>query len=127
MSIPSLYPYYSRSNNPSKLGSSFCRILYFICDDLKYHLSDTFRRHIHLKLCSISRELNMIFGLQMMMQVIAFHIFTVQIIYQCYVTMIADFTHEKLLNLLSIYFWIIIIIIKMIILNYICERICNKV
>ncbi|XP_011705027.1 PREDICTED: uncharacterized protein LOC105460296 [Wasmannia auropunctata] len=58
--------------------------------------------HIHLELCSISRQLNTIFGLKMVTQVVAFHVFTVQIIYECYVMMMMtdadDFT-QKLIDL----------------------------
>ncbi|XP_071631945.1 uncharacterized protein [Temnothorax longispinosus] len=85
--------------------------------------------HIHLELCSISRELNTIFGSQMVMQAIAFHVFTVQIIYECYITMMMlhnNFTYEKLIDSAGIYLWILINTIKMIVLNYICERVCAK-
>ncbi|XP_011868451.1 PREDICTED: uncharacterized protein LOC105562319 [Vollenhovia emeryi] len=85
--------------------------------------------HIHLELCSISCQLNMIFGLQMVMQAIAFHVFTVQIIYESYIIMMMlydNFTYEKLMDCFGIYFWIIINTIKMIVLNYICERVCIK-
>lgn len=97
---------------------------------LKYHLSNTFHRHIHLDLCSITRELNIIFGLQMVMQAVAFHVFTVQIIYECYaitVILYNDFTYEKLIDFFGIYLWIAFNTVKMIVFNYICERVCTKV
>jgi len=96
----------------------------------KYRLSGTFCRHIHLNLCSILRELNTIFGMQMVMQAVAFHVFTVQIIYECYVTMIIlydNFTYGNLVDFSCICFWIIINTIKIFVFNYTCERVCVKV
>lgn len=96
----------------------------------KYHLSDTFHRYIHLELCSISRELNTIFGLQMVMQAVAFDVFTVQIIYECYAMMTVlynDFTYGKLIDFSGIYLWITFNTVKMIVFNYICEGVCTKV
>jgi len=66
----------------------------------------------------------------MVMQAVAFHVFTVQIIYECYVIMTMiyeDFKYENLIDLFGIYLWITINIIKMIIFNYICEKVCIKV
>jgi len=44
------------------------------------------RRHVHLELCSVSRQLNIIFGLQIVMQAIAFHVFNVQFVNEFYHT-----------------------------------------
>lgn len=66
----------------------------------------------------------------MVMQAVAFYVFTVQIIYECYVTMMIlynNFTYEKLTDFSCIYFWITISMIKMIIFNNICEKIYIKV
>ncbi|XP_067207058.1 uncharacterized protein [Linepithema humile] len=85
--------------------------------------------HIHLELCSISQDLNMIFGLQMLMQAIAFHVFTVQLVNEFYhtVTMLNYDTPNGIrIHIFIIFVWAITGIIKMVVFNYICETICNK-
>lgn len=50
----------------------------------KYYLSFTSYRHVHFELSSISRELNNIFGLQMMIQTAMYHLCTVHYILSFY-------------------------------------------
>lgn len=92
--------------------------------------SNAFCRHIHRELCSISNELNTIFGLQMLMQTIVFQLFTIQLIYEFYkydLVTINDTSTYSAINFLNTYFWATVIIVKMIVFNYICEELCTKV
>jgi len=64
----------------------------------------------------------------MMMQAMAFVIFTAQLVNDIYTDMIhSSSSYEKVLGLSTSYIWIITNIMKMIIFNYICEKVCNKV
>ncbi|KAM0734579.1 hypothetical protein ACS0PU_011398 [Formica fusca] len=85
--------------------------------------------HIHRELCSISNELNTIFGLQMLMQTIVFQVFTIQLIYEFYkydLVTINDTSTYSAINFLNTYFWATVTIVKMIVFNYICEELCTK-
>ncbi|KAL6422637.1 hypothetical protein ACFW04_010697 [Cataglyphis niger] len=86
--------------------------------------------HIHRELCSISHELNTIFGLQMVMQTVIFQVYVIQLIYEFYeydlVTKISDTPTLAAINFLNTYAWAVVIIVKMIVFNYICEGLCTK-
>ncbi|XP_029665570.1 uncharacterized protein LOC115236970 [Formica exsecta] len=85
--------------------------------------------HIHRELCSITNQLNTIFGLQMLMQTIVFQLFTIQLIYEFYkydLVTINDTSTYSAINFLNTYFWATVIIVKMIVFNYICEELCTK-
>ncbi|KAL0105528.1 hypothetical protein PUN28_016892 [Cardiocondyla obscurior] len=85
--------------------------------------------HIHFKLCSISYDLNTVFGWQMVSHVITFHFFTVYVIYNLYVVTVLIYAKccNRLVDLYCMCFWIVVHITKMIVFNYICEGVCTKV
>ncbi|KAL0108315.1 hypothetical protein PUN28_015092 [Cardiocondyla obscurior] len=85
--------------------------------------------HIHFELCSISYDLNTVFGWQMASHVVAFHIFTVHVIYNLYIIIVEIYTkcYDRIVDVYCMCFWIIVSITKMVVFNYICEEVCTKV
>lgn len=57
-------------------------------------LSCTFRRYMHLELCSVSRKLSTIFGFQMMLQTITLQMFTLQLVIVLYDLAMMISTHS---------------------------------
>lgn len=96
----------------------------------KYHLSFTLYRHLHFELSSILRELNIVFYMQMMAQVMLFHLSTVHFIidfYRYVVSINIDTIYSSTINALTLLTWIFRYVIDIIIFNYICEGVCMKV
>ncbi|KAH0947039.1 Gr24 [Eciton burchellii] len=82
---------------------------------------------VHLELRLITRELTKIFGVHMVMQAMAFVVFTAQLVNDIYTDMIhSSSIYEKTLGLFISYIWIITNTMKMIIFNCICEEVRNK-
>ena len=66
----------------------------------------------------------------MVMQAIAFHVFTVQLVNEFYHTVTrlnSDTPNGVRVHIFIIFVWATTGIIKMIIFNYICEKVCTKV
>lgn len=67
----------------------------------------------------------------MVMQTVIFQVFAIQLIYEFYeydlVTKISDTPTLAAINFLNTYAWAVVIIVKMIVFNYICEELCTKV
>ncbi|EZA58584.1 hypothetical protein X777_14746 [Ooceraea biroi] len=83
--------------------------------------------HVHLELCVITRELTRIFGMHMVMQTLVFNVITAQIVNDIYNTMIhSNSNYEMALILFVHYIWIVTNIIKMIVFNCVCEKVCSK-
>lgn len=90
----------------------------------------TLCRHIHFELSSISRELNTIFGLQMMIQVVSFHLCAVQFTIELYdniVLLKTHFTYSTAINIACTFLWTVRCIVDIIVFNYICAKVCIKV
>ncbi|CAL1676350.1 unnamed protein product [Lasius platythorax] len=85
--------------------------------------------HVHLELCSISRELNTVFGFPMVMQTTILQIASIQFVITFYKAVMMINTYSMYLmamNILTTLAWAITNIIKMITFNYICEGIYSK-
>lgn len=96
----------------------------------KYYLSFTSYRHVHFELSSISRELNNIFGLQMMIQTAMYHLCTVHYIlsfYQLVILVRSNSTYVSVIRVFCFFLWALRCMINIIIFNYICEGVSAKV
>lgn len=64
----------------------------------------------------------------MVLQVIIFLVYTIELIYEFYDAMInVKSTYELAINISDTYVWATINFVKMIVFNYICEGLCSKV
>lgn len=96
----------------------------------KYYLLFVFYRHAHFELSSILCQLNIVFGLQMMIQVALFHLSAAHFIitfYQFILSININTTYIFTINVISFFLWAAKCIIDLIVFNYICEEVCTKV
>ncbi|XP_032682001.1 uncharacterized protein LOC116849189 [Odontomachus brunneus] len=104
---------------------------------LHRHLNDTSQSnqlicllmHVHFELCSISRELSTIFGLQMVMQIAVFHLSAMHFFLELYpiiLSITTNFTYNVLVEFFVILSWTARCILDIIIFGYVCEKACTK-
>ncbi|CAL1676355.1 unnamed protein product [Lasius platythorax] len=83
--------------------------------------------HVHLELCQIARELNVMFGPQLTMEIVA---------YLIYLTISCDYIIKHVqtkshyifspFTWIDIYFWIFLHVAGLFCLNYVCENVSTK-
>jgi len=82
-------------------------------------------RHLHLELCRIAREFNLIFGMQMTFAMVSY---IANITLMCFGLNTFVMQYQEIITLyhwFGICCWISIFVIRLYIINYICE--CVKV
>nr|XP_012222838.1 PREDICTED: uncharacterized protein LOC105672470 isoform X2 [Linepithema humile] len=83
--------------------------------------------HVHLQLCLISRDLNKIFSVQMTLQITTMFIFVVLECCMIYTALLrSGTTLIHTLDNLIVCFWFIQRNIIFLILNYVCQIVCEK-
>lgn len=84
-----------------------------------------FDRHLHLELCRIARELNSIFGIQITFEML-FYFVNISIMCYCLFQMLV----QKVTSIyiwINIIYWIFILIMRIYVINHICESVRVKV
>ncbi|XP_072754248.1 uncharacterized protein [Anoplolepis gracilipes] len=95
---------------------------YVICDN-NYKRKLWTLMHLHLELCHIARELNLIFGIQMTLEMASL---ITNITVMCFgVNILLMRENISLYEWFGISYWILIFIVRFYVINYICE--CVKI
>ncbi|XP_014472030.1 PREDICTED: uncharacterized protein LOC106743052 [Dinoponera quadriceps] len=83
--------------------------------------------HLHLELRKISRELNTIFGLQMTAKMSTYFAFIALCFSEIFnIMMIRNYDHKGTLYLILVITYLILFIFKLLIINYMCEKVSIK-
>lgn len=91
-----------------------------------------FNRQLHLELSRLTRELNLIFTVQMTVEMTSHFLYITSLLYYLY-WMLIQKQREKLFTIYIIYDWLSIILwvstffVRLYITNYICENVIVKV
>lgn len=86
------------------------------------------RRHLHLELCKISREIDSIFGIQMTVSIGCYFCWLGQTFYEIFnMIFIKDYINDRILYAPLILIWCLYFIFKLLFINYVCEKISTKV
>lgn len=88
-----------------------------------------FNRHLHLELSRLTRELNLIFTVQLTFEMATYLLYLTSLIYYLY-WMIIQEEREKLYTFydwFSIILWVSLFLVRLYIVNYICEYVTVKV
>lgn len=96
----------------------------------KCHLLITIYRHIHLELSSITRKLNLICEVQMVMLITALHlsiIFCILEFYDNIGSIKIAFSYNYAVSIFCTSFWIAKCILGLVLFNHICEGVCTQV
>lgn len=87
-----------------------------------------FDRHLHLELHQIARQLNVMFGTQMTMEMGAYIILIIRMCNYIYIHIKSEGRFiVTIFNWLGLYYWIFLHMAKIIFLNYICESVSSKI
>lgn len=88
-----------------------------------------FNRHLHLELSRLTRELNLIFTVQMTIEMISYFLYLTSLLYYLYWMLIREQREEmyKIYDWFSTILWISIFFVRFCIINCICENIMVKV
>lgn len=84
-------------------------------------------RHLHLELCCIAREFNLLFGMQMTFAMVSY---IANITLMCFGLNLFLIQYRKIITLyywIAICCWILIFITRLYVINYICECVKFKV
>jgi len=87
-----------------------------------------FYRHVHLELCQIARELNVIFGPQLIMKIVVYFVYMTKLCY--YIIMHVRTKGHLLFTSFSWFnasFWVMLQLARLFCLNYVCENVSAKV
>ncbi|RLU18536.1 ObirGr16 [Ooceraea biroi] len=83
--------------------------------------------HIHLELCRIARELNLMFGMQMTLETASYLMYLTAFCYHIlYTIMQGSFKKMSLLSWFICYMWACSLIMRLYIINYICDNVVYK-
>lgn len=89
----------------------------------KIHVS--FHRHLRLELCRTARELNSIFGMQITFEMLSYFI---SISTMCYVLFVMLVQKDASIYVwISIIYWVSTLVVRIYIINHICESVRVKV
>ncbi|KAL6267840.1 hypothetical protein P5V15_000912, partial [Pogonomyrmex californicus] len=83
--------------------------------------------HLHLELCRLARELNLIFGMQMTFEMVSYLLHLTELYYYLCVTLM----YERIEEIYSIYWfntglWIFVFSFKLHVINHVCENVTVK-
>ncbi|KYN42741.1 hypothetical protein ALC56_02543 [Trachymyrmex septentrionalis] len=99
---------------------------YITCTD-NYKHAIWISMHLHLELCQIARQLNVIFGIQIIMEIGSYLILIIRL---CNYIFVHIKTKGRFLvstfNWFSLCYWIFLDVTKIFFLNYICETVTAK-
>ncbi|KAL6267839.1 hypothetical protein P5V15_000911 [Pogonomyrmex californicus] len=83
--------------------------------------------HLYLELCRIAREWNMIFGMQMALEMASYLLFVTALCYYLYTILMSEYRKEIPVCIwFRIASWAFIFVGKLYIINYICENVSVK-
>lgn len=86
------------------------------------------RRHIHLELCKISREIDSIFGKEMTLSIGCYFCWLTHFFYEILnIILINDYVKDRMLYSALVVIWSFYFLFKLLFINYVCEKICTKV
>lgn len=96
-----------------------------LCNQLKIlHL----RRHLHLELCKISREIDSIFGMGITLSIGCYFCWLTQGFYEILNQIfIKNYMKDGILHIALILIWCFYFIFKLLFINYVCEVVSTKV
>ncbi|XP_077280088.1 uncharacterized protein LOC143907286 [Temnothorax americanus] len=88
--------------------------------------------HVHLELCRLARELNMIFGIQMTLEMTSCFLYLITLcVWLCRMVM-REYNNEEYKSIYSIYSyfrqstWFLLFLLKLYTVNYMCENVSLK-
>lgn len=88
----------------------------------------SFDRHLHLELCRIAREWNSIFGMQITLEMVSYFTSISTICYGLFVMLTQEDREEiSVYTWINISYWIFILVVRLHIINHICENVRVKV
>ncbi|XP_011881044.1 PREDICTED: uncharacterized protein LOC105569298 [Vollenhovia emeryi] len=83
--------------------------------------------HLHLELCQLARELNVIFETQMTMEMVAYFIFVLRLFRYTYIHIMRDDQFiSSYLDWIDIDFWMSLNVARLFCFNYVCEDVSMK-
>lgn len=87
------------------------------------------RRHLHLELHKISREVNSIFEVEMTFKMVCYFGFIAEFFRELFTAIFVRnyITSKRILIVTIIIFWLAWYISRLLLINYICERVSAKV
>lgn len=83
------------------------------------------RRHLHLELCRIARELNSIFGMQITFEMLSYFMTISTMCYVLFVMLMQKNT--SIYAWINIIYWVSTLVVRIYIINHICESVRAKV
>lgn len=95
---------------------------------MSFSNNNWFDRHLHLELCRIAREWNLMFGMQMTFETACYPLSVTSSCYYLYKVLLHKHREELPVTLwFRIISWTFIFVGKVYIINYICEYVSVKV
>ncbi|XP_067207937.1 putative gustatory receptor 28b [Linepithema humile] len=85
--------------------------------------------HLHLEICRIAREINLMFGTQMTFEIISYLFFVTILCFKSYFFVTRGIGEEILLSITYGFrrgLWIVVILMRLYIINYMCENVKLK-
>ncbi|XP_029665574.1 uncharacterized protein LOC115236975 [Formica exsecta] len=82
---------------------------------------------LHLELCRLTRELNSIFGIQMTLEMTSYFLFLTLLCYYLCIILIEGWQKEIQIHIwFNLSLWIFLFLMKLCVVNYICENVTVK-
>jgi hypothetical protein len=88
-----------------------------------------FGRHLHLELCRLARELNLIFSMKITLDMACYLTHLTSLVYYLYWIIVQKYREKwfAIYNWFNVILWISVTLVRFYTVNYICENVTQKV